>query len=36
MWTMDTDRNSNWQRTQNEKKRKFKPETIYANSMQQQ
>ena len=32
---VDTDRNSNWQRTLNEKKRKFKPEIINVNSMQQ-
>ena len=32
---VDTDRNSNWQRTRNEKKGKFKPKTINVNSMQQ-
>ena len=32
---MVTNRNTNWHGTQNEKKRKFKPETINVNSMQQ-
>ena len=32
---VDTDRNLNWQQNRNEKKRKFKPETINVNSMQQ-
>ena len=32
---VDTDKNSNRQRTRNEKKLKFKPETINVNIMQQ-
>ena len=32
---VDMDKNLNWQQIQNEKKRKFKPETINVNSMQQ-
>ena len=32
---VDTDRNLNWQQTRNEKKLKFKPQTINVNSKQQ-